>query len=542
MAASSPAFEAPAADLATSRVARRFPYLLAGLSSLVGAAVALPLIYLAIRAIQGGASPWELFLRMRTLETLVATGVLAIAVTAAAVTISLPLAWLFARTDLPRRRAWLVLTMLPLAIPSYVAGFAVIAGLGPRGFVQQFLETFFGMGGVPGLTGFPGALFTLTVISFPYVLITATVALNRIDPAFEEAARTLGKGPWRTFFSVVVPQLRPALTAGALLVALYTLSDFGAVSLMRFNSFTQVIYTQYQASFDRSLAALLSLLLVLLTVGVLVLERRTRGRARFHRATAGAPPRRRLTALGRWQWPALVYCGGVVAMALLIPIGTLIYWSVRGAGAEAAHINMWAAAGNSALASGLAGLAAVAAALPVAAFAARYRQRLSSMLEGIVYSGYALPGVVLALSLVFFAANYAPIVYQSLFLLVFAYVVRFLPEAFGAIRASFLQVSPRLEESARAVGRRRLSVVRTITLPLIRPGILAGGALVFLTAMKELPATLLLGPTGFPTLATQIWSATDEGFFAAAGPAALLLVALASLPMIFLFPKIQDSR
>jgi iron(III) transport system permease protein len=515
---------------------------LAGLSSLVGAAVALPLIYLAIRAIQGGTAPWESFLRMRTLETLVATSVLAIAVTAAAVTISLPLAWLFARTDLPRRRAWLVLTMLPLAIPSYVAGFAVIAGLGPRGFIQQFLETFFGMGGVPGLTGFPGALFTLTVISFPYVLITTTVALNRIDPAFEEAARSLGTGPWRTFFSVVVPQLRPGLTAGALLVALYTLSDFGAVSLMRFNSFTQVIYTQYQASFDRSLAALLSLLLVMLTVGVLVLERRTRGRARFHRATAGTPPRRRVTSLGRWRWPALAYCGAVVAMALLIPIGTLVYWSVRGAGAEAAHVNMWAAAGNSALASGLAGLAAVAAALPVAAFAARYRQRLSSVLEGVVYSGYALPGVVLALSLVFFAANYAPIVYQSLFLLVFAYVVRFLPEAFGAIRASFLQVSPRLEESARAVGRGRLAVVRTITLPLIRPGILAGGALVFLTAMKELPATLLLGPTGFPTLATQIWSATDEGFFAAAGPAALLLVALASLPMIFLFPRIQDSR
>lgn len=542
MVTTRPGLEPLESQTPATRTARRFPYLLASLASLVGAAVLLPLAYLVIRSVQGGSAPWESFLRMRTLETLIATSLLAIAVTVAAVAIALPLAWLFARTDIPRRRAWLVLTMLPLAIPSYVAGFAAIAGLGPQGFVQQAVETVLGIENLPGLTGFPGAFFTLTVISFPYVLITTTVALNRIDPSIEEAARSLGAGPLRTFFTIMVPQLRPALTAGALLVALYTLSDFGAVSLMRFNSFTQVIYTQYQASFDRSLAALLSLLLVLLTVAVLVLERRTRGSARFYRAAAGAPRRRRIIALGRWKWPALAYCGAVVFLALLIPLGTLVYWSVRGAGVETGHLDTWRAAGNSALASGLAGLAAVAAALPVAAFAARYRQKLSSLLEGIVYSGYALPGVVLALSLVFFAANYAPIVYQSLFLLVFAYVVRFLPEAFGAIRASFLQVSPRLEESARAVGRGRLSVVRTITFPLIRPGILAGGALVFLTAMKELPATLLLGPTGFRTLATQIWSATDEGFFAAAGPAALLLVALASLPMIFLFPRIQGSR
>jgi iron(III) transport system permease protein len=542
MAVSNRAFEAPGPPQSSAPTARRVPLLLASLASLVGAAVLLPLVYLLVRAIQGGSAPWESFLRMRTVETLLATALLALAVTAATILISLPLAWLFARTDLPRRRTWLILAMLPLAIPSYVAGFAVIAGLGPQGFVHQALETIFGLGGIPGLTGFPGALFTLTVISYPYVLITTTVALTRIDPATEEAARSLGAGPWRTFFTVTVPQLRPALTAGGLLVALYTLSDFGAVSLMRFNSFTQVIYTQYQASFDRSLAALLGLLLVLLTVGILFLERRTRGKARFYRSSAGTPQRARLIRLERWKWPALIYCGAVIVVALLIPIGTLIYWSVRGVGSGGVNPGIWAAAGNSALASGLAGIAAVAAALPIAAFVTRYRRRFSSVLEGIAYSGYALPGVVLALSLVFFAANYAPIVYQSLFLLVFAYVVRFLPQAFGSIRASFLQVSPRLEESARAVGRGRFSALKTVTIPLIRPGILAGGALVFLTAMKELPATLLLGPTGFQTLATQIWSATDEGFFAAAGPAALLLVALASLPMILLFPRMQETR
>ncbi len=542
MAVSNRSFEAPGLPQSRWDTARRVPFLLAGLASLVGAAVLLPVVYLVVRAIQGGSAPWESFLRIRTVETLLSTALLALAVTAATILISLPLAWLFARTDLPRRRTWLILAMLPLAIPSYVAGFAAIAGLGPQGFVHQAIESLFGLAGIPGLTGFPGALFTLTVISYPYVLITTTVALTRIDPATEEAARSLGAGPWRTFFTVMVPQLRPALTAGGLLVALYTLSDFGAVSLMRFNSFTQVIYTQYQASFDRSLAALLSLLLVLLTVGILFLERRTRGKARFYRSSAGTPQPARLILLERWKWPALIYCVAVIVVALLIPIGTLIYWSIRGVGSGAVDPGIWATAGNSALASGLAGIAAIAAALPIAAFVTRYGRRFSSLLEGIAYSGYALPGVVLALSLVFFAANYAPIVYQSLFLLVFAYVVRFLPQAFGSIRASFLQVSPRLEESARAVGHGKLSILKSITIPLIYPGIVAGGSLVFLTAMKELPATLLLGPTGFQTLATQIWSATDEGFFAAAGPAALLLVALASLPMILLFPKMQESR
>ena len=542
MAAGNRAFQPAESPRTAIGAARRGPLLLASLASLVGAAVLLPVVYLLVRAVQGGSAPWESLLRMRTVETLVATSLLALAVTAATILISLPLAWLFARTDLPQRRAWLILAMLPLAIPSYVAGFAAIAGLGPQGFVQQALQSLFGLHGIPGLTGFPGALFALTVISYPYVLITTTIALSRIDPATEEAARSLGAGPWRTFFTVMFPQLRPALTAGGLLVALYTLSDFGAVSLMRFNSFTQVIYTQYQASFDRSLAALLSLLLVLLTVGILILERRTRGKARFYRSSAGTPQRSRRIRLDRWKWPALIYCAAVIVFALLVPIGTLVYWSVRGAGSGVGNLDIWAAAGNSALASGLAGLAAVAAALPIAAFVTRYRRRFGSLLEGVAYSGYALPGVVLALSLVFFAANYAPLVYQSLFLLVFAYVVRFLPQAFGSIRASFLQVSPRLEESARAVGRGPLSVLKTVTIPLISPGILAGGALVFLTAMKELPATLLLGPTGFHTLATRIWSATDEGFFAAAGPAALLLVALASLPMIFLFPRMHASR
>jgi iron(III) transport system permease protein len=171
--------------------------------------------------------------------------------------------------------------------------------------------------------------------------------------------------------------------------------------------------------------------------------------------------------------------------------------------------------------------------MPVAILAVRHQSPLSSLIEKITYSGFALPGIAIALALVFFAANYAEPLYQTLALLVFAYVVRFLPQAYGAIRASLLQVNPNTETAARGLGRGKPYVFWRVTLPQVLPGISGGAVLVFLTVMKELPATLILSPIGFDTLATRIWSATSEGFYTRAALPALILVALSSLPMLF---------
>jgi iron(III) transport system permease protein len=181
------------------------------------------------------------------------------------------------------------------------------------------------------------------------------------------------------------------------------------------------------------------------------------------------------------------------------------------------------------LGSGLAGFVAILAAIPVTVLAVRFPGRVSRWLERGTYIGYALPGIVIALSLVFFGANFALFLYQTMFILVFAYVVRFLPQAVGSTRASLLQVSPRLEEAARNLGRTPIQTLSSITVPLIRPGLLTGLALVFLTAMKELPATLILGPTGFSTMATRIWNASTEAFFAQASVPALLLVMVSAV-------------
>lgn len=507
----------------------------------VAAAVLLPPAYLLIRALGAGSDVWNLLFRVRTLQILGRTAWLALTVTVASAAIAVPLAWLTVRTDLPLRRLWAVLTALPLVIPSYVGAYLVVAALGPRGMLQGWLESLFGIQRLPDIYGFPGALLVLTSLSYPYTLLSVRAALLRMDPALEETSRSLGHGPWTTFRQVTLPQLRPALAAGSLLIALYTLRDFGAVSIMRYNTFTRVIYIQYQSSFDRTSAAVLALVLVAMTLGILVFEVRMRGRARYYRSGVGTARPQSVTHLGRWRWPALLFCAAVVGLALVLPAGVLLYWLVRGLQVGEQLTPLWLAARNSILASGLAAGATLVAALPVALLSVRWPGRLSNLLERLTYAGFALPGIVIALALVFFGAHYARPFYQTLPLLILAYLILFLPQAVGAVRASLLQVHPSLEETARSLGRRPLGVFATITLPLAWPGIAAGAGLVFLTTMKELPATLILGPFGFKTLATGVWSAVSEAFFAQAAAPALLIILASSLPMAFLVLREQKE-
>jgi len=486
-----------------------------------------------MRSLGAGGEFWEILFRERTLDILWRTVILVISVTALSLVVALPLAWLTTRSDLPFRRMWAVLSIIPLVIPSYVAGLVVVAAFGPKGTLQDLLEGPFGVDRLPNIYGFPGAVLTITMVSFPYMLLVLRASMQRMDRCMEEASRSLGHGPFSTFRKVTLPHLRPSIAAGALLVSLYTMSDFGAVSLLRYETFTWAIYLQYETSFDRMVAAALSLVLVLIAVVILVIELRMRGRAQYHRSAAGVAHTPVIVRLGRWRWPALGFSSLVVLISLVIPVSILLYWTIRGVSeGESISLN-WDYAFNSAYASGIAALVTVAAALPVAILAVRYSGRLSSLLERATYIGFAMPGVVVGLALVFFATNYADFVYQTMALLIFAYVISFLPQAVGAIRASLLQVNPRLEEASRSLGRNSFRTTLSVTIPLIRPGMMAGAALVFLTVMKELPATLILSPFGFKTLATSIWSSTSEAFFARAAISSLLLILVSSVPMAY---------
>jgi iron(III) transport system permease protein len=510
-----------------------FLWLWAGLTV---AAILLPIAYLIIRAVNADAQAWALMLRSSTLLTLIRTTWLAFAVTSASICIAVPLAWLTVRTDLPGRRIWAVLTTLPLVIPSYVGAYLFVASLGPRGMLSRWLIDL-GMPGIPSIYGFPGALFVLTILSYPYVLLGVRAALQGMDPALDEAARSLGYSAWKTFWKVTVPQLRPALAAGSLLVSLYVLRDFGAVAILRYDTFTRVIYTLYQSSFDRSAAAVLSLFLIILTLAILGLDRWSSNRRRYDSASHGGARRHDLISLGRWRWPALIFCASIVLMGLVNPAAVLVYWLARGVTAGEQLTSIWLPAKNSMLVSSMAAGVTILAALPVVILSVRYMSRWSFLIERLTYTGYALPGIVIALALVFFGANYALPLYQSLPMLVLAYLILFLPQAIGALRASLLQAPPVLEEAARSLGRRPDQAFFAVTLPLVRPGVIAGAGLIFLTTMKELPATLILSPFGFKTLAMSVWMEVSEAYFARAAAPALILILISSISLIVLFSK-----
>ncbi|ADQ15490.1 ABC transporter permease [Halanaerobium hydrogeniformans] len=503
---------------------------------LLTTAMSLPLIYLFIRA-WGTENFLNLLLRERTFSVLLNTVKLAASVTLSSIVIAVPIAYLTVRTDLPGARIWTVLTMLPLVIPSLVGGFAFVAAFGYGGIVHNFLRNGLNIFYVPEIYGFRGAWLLLTLLSYPYVLLSVRGALQGMDSALEEAAQTMGKSPWKIFWKVVLPQLRPAIMAGGLMVALYTLSDFAAVSLLQFNSFTRAIYVQYQSSFNRHYASALALLLVLLTVIILSFEMWSRTKARYYKVGSGSRCVAKKIKLGKAKIPALIFLSVVVFFSLVLPTGVILYWLIRGLIHGEAFILRWQAALNSFYVSGLAAIVGVIVTVPLAILITRYKSKVTNLLEKMTYVAFALPGIVVALALVFFAANYAIGIYQTLPLLIFAYVILFLPQAMGPLRNSLLQLGPNIEDAASTLGSSKFRVLVKITLPLIKPGILSAVALVFLTAMKELPATLLLSPIGFRTLTTEIWNATSEAFYArAAGPALLLLI-ISSFSMWILFKQ-----
>ena len=517
----------------------RHPSPLQVITALIVALVSLPLGYLVLRAVGAGQAGIDILFEARTLTVLFNSLVLAGSVVIGASVIGVPFAWLTARTDLPFRRFWLVGGLLTMVIPSYIGAMIYIAAFGPRGGLQGMLEPL-GVTQLPSIYGFWGAFFAITLFTYPYVVLPVRAALMNMDPAQEESARSLGLNRWRVFIRVTLPQLRPALASGMLLAALYTLSDFGAVALMRYDSFTRVIYLQYTSSFDRNRAAVLSLVLVVVTVGLLVLERRAASKKRNYRVGVGSqrilPP----VALGKWRLPALAFCAALVLIGVVTPVSVLVMWFVNGMGDKSAELLQPVV--NTVSVSGMTALVVGMLALPPALLAARSASRGNRLLVQFAYLGNVLPGLVVALALVFFAANYLPSLYQTLPVLILGYATRFLPLSISATSSALTQVNPRFEEVGRSLGLRSWQVMARIVVPLSRAGILGGMALVFLSVMKELPTTLLLSPTGFDTLPTEIWSAHAQVQLSRLGSPSLLLIAVSALSLLVILRQEQKSR
>ncbi|MFB6259997.1 MAG: ABC transporter permease, partial [Thiohalorhabdaceae bacterium] len=478
------------------------------LSALVAAAALLPVVVLVGMAVGADAE-----LGGRTVGVAVNTLLLTGLTVVGATLIGVPLAFLTVYTDLPGRGLLTGLLAAPLAVPSYLGAFAYFAAFGPGGELQ-------GLTGLPlpRVHGLSGAVMVMTLYTYPFVLLATRAALRNLDASMLEAARTLGMPLRSALVRVVLPRVANSIAAGALLVALYTLSDFGTPAIMRLDTFTRVIFVAYNA-FGLDRAALLSLVLLALVAVVLFLE----SRVRSVRESPGRPPRLPLGRRGKAA--ALAGVAAVLALAIGLPVGVFGTWLVREGGAAFDPAILV----NSATASVLAALAAVVAALPVAYAATT--GRLGRLLERAAYVGFGVPGIVLGTALVVVGLNLG-FLYQTLALLVFAYVVRFLPLAVGNIRAPLERAEGGLVGAARSLGASPGEAFRRVTLPLILPGLLAAAALVFLEAMRELPATLLLRPTGFETLATHLWQVYEAGYFGRAAVPASLLVVVSGLAVV----------
>jgi len=514
-------------------------------ASITAVLILLVPLYLLIRMGSAWAEAIEILSKPRTAIILGNTVKLAAAVALSSTIIAVPIAWLTTRTDLPARRLWAVLAALPLIVPSYVFAYLYVSVLSPKGLLQQLLEPL-GVTRLAPIYGFPGAFLVLTLIGYPYILITVRAALTHMDPALQEAARSLGLSPRQAFLRVTLPYLRPSILAGGLLVTLYVFRDFGAVTMLQYSTFTRIIYNRY-LSFKLNEAAAMAFVLVLLTAVVLLFEWYARGKSQYSRVSVGVARQSPPVKLGKWTVPALLFIGTIVFVALIVPVGGLIYWLWRGLSQEwAVHqvgdtattaeylrtllIPAW----NSVSVAAMGAFLAILLALPITILAVRRPGKISTLFERLTYASFALPGIVVALAYVFFGINYARSFYQTLPMLLAAYVVLFIPQAVGAERTSLLQLSPNLEEAGRSLGKRPFTILRRITLPLVRSGIAAGATLVFLTIMKELPTTLILSPSGFNTLAMQVWGNINEALFARAAAPTLLLILLSSVPLAWL--------
>lgn len=492
-----------------------------------------PFAYVLWRNVDLGADLGEIIWDADTLHPLRRSLSLASTVALSSVVVGTGLAWLTIRTDLPGRRIWRVLAPLPLVFPSFVGATALLAGFATGGLIEELLSPF-GIDALPSVRGYRGAWLVLTLFTYPYVYLPVAARLSSLPPSLEESARILGRSPWSVFRTVVLPQTSPAIWAGALLVFLYAISDFGAVALLGYDTLTEQIYAD--RLFNQPRAMGLSLVLGGVALVVVMMERsldRRRQQIEVTRVRESL-----LVGLGRWKPVAWLAVAAFLGAALIGPLAVLGFWTWRGLTADVETIGLSTDLGslvgpavNSAQAGLLTAAVAVVVVLPVAWATARHRSRVAGAANAMVVAGFALPGVVIALSLVFWVID-TPLIstwYQTLPLLIVAYVLHFGAQATRAARVAVDAAPRRMSDVAATLGASRTRRFVSVELPLMTPGLLAGAGLVMLSTMKELPATLLLAPIGFDTLATEIWNAGDSGALAQSSLASLVLVALSAV-------------
>ncbi len=508
--------------------------------------VAAPIFVVAAAWFTPATDVWRHIAETVLAELLAHTAVLALGVGIGVLVLGTALAWLTATCDFPGRRFFDWALMLPLAIPAYVLAFVYVGLLDFSGPVQTWLRGL-------GVTAFPpvrsgGGVVAVMVLAFyPYVYMLARAAFLAHGRAALETGRVFGLTPWRAFWHASLPMARPALAAGTALAIMEALADFGAVAVFNYDTFTTAIYKAWQGLFSLPAAAQLSSLLLLFVAVALITEQRLRGGARYD--VSFKPPRARYRLAGWRRAGATGFAGLVLLLAFIVPVVQLLHWvwSTAYQDFDARYAGFF-----------LNTLTLGAAAAAVTTFFAlllayTYRLKPDRFTRAAVHFatlGYALPGSVLAVgimvSFVWIDRNALEGVQRmlgveptllltgTLIALILAYGVRFMAVAHGPIDSTFERIKPSLWQAARSLGASNWEILWRVSIPMLRTGLLSAGLLVFVEVMKEMPATLLLRPFGWDTLATRIFEMTSEGEWERAALPAVTLVLAGLIPVVML--------
>lgn len=517
------------------------------------ALVLMPLLVLLLSWQAIDLDIWTHLLQTQLLQLIGNTLMLVAGVGTGVVVLGVSLAWLTSMCEFPGRRWFDWALMLPFAIPAYVLAFVMIGLMDFSGPVQTLLREWLGNDfRMVSIRSTGGVILVLVLVFYPYVYLLARSAFMAQGRGLMEAARVLGQTPWRGFTKIALPMARPAIGAGAALAIMETQADFGAVSVFNYDTFTTAIYKTWYGFFSLQTATQLASVLLLFVFLALFVERRAQGSRRFpgvDRPRPGAIYRLR----GARAWLASGYCLLVLAIAFIIPVIQLVFWLVDG-GLAYLDSRYWSLIRNTLLLGAMAAVLTVSLGILLAL--ARRLQPIRRVRSAVAVAnlGYALPGSVLAVGIMFafswldnafliplrgwFGVEQpAPLLLGSLFALLLAYLIRFMAVAYGPLDTSLARIKPSLPEAAQSLGQSGWAVLRRIYLPLLLPGILSAGLLVFVDVLKEMPATLLMRPFGWDTLAVRIHGLTTEGNWERAALPALTLVLVGLLPVIVLIRR-----
>jgi iron(III) transport system permease protein len=533
-----------------------------GVSVLLAAVMALPLATLAAIAVTAPADVWPQLARTVLPATLRDTAIVLVGVGLITLTFGACTAWLVTMCRFPGRALLDRLLVLPLAMPTYIVAYAYVELLDYAGPVQGLMRAVFGWSSArdywfPEIRSMGGAILVLAAALYPYVYLSARASFVQQSVCVLEVARTLGRTSMGVFWSVALPLARPALAGGVALAAMESLNDLGAVDYLGVRTLSVSIYTAWQQQSNLGGAAQIALVAVIVVVALIVAERAARGGSRFHHGTGRyrAIP---FTDLEGWRGIAAAgFCALPVVVGFAAPFALLLVQATAHAG-DAIAPDLWRAARNSV------GVAAAAAAVTVAlGLLLAYARRVASspVVSAAVRAaglGYALPGTVLALGLIIPLAAFdnrldallratlgistGLLLSGSLFVIVLAYTIRFLTVALSALEAGFERLSPNLDAAARALGETAFSALWRVHVPLLAPALGAAALLVFVDGMKELPATLLMRPFNFETLATHVYNYAGLEQFENATPGALAIVLVGLVPVLLLHHAVSGGR